>query len=54
MQQLWAKVLRIEPESIGLDDSFFRLGGDSIGAMKLVGKARQAGLQLMSWSLPSA
>ncbi|CAE7020751.1 Nonribosomal peptide synthetase 3 [Pyrenophora teres f. teres] len=46
MQQLWAQVLRIEPDSIGLDDSFFRLGGDSIAAMKLVGEARRAGLQL--------
>ncbi|CAA9959501.1 Non-ribosomal peptide synthetase [Pyrenophora teres f. maculata] len=46
MQQLWAQVLRIEPDSIGLDDSFFRLGGDSIAAMKLVGEARRMGLQL--------
>ncbi|KAK1912719.1 Nonribosomal peptide synthetase dtxS1 [Pyrenophora teres f. teres] len=46
MQQLWAQVLSIEPDSIGLDDSFFRLGGDSIAAMKLVGEARRAGLQL--------
>ncbi|CAA9959565.1 hypothetical protein PTMSG1_02982 [Pyrenophora teres f. maculata] len=46
MQQLWARVLGIEPDSIGLDDSFFRLGGDSIAAMKLVGEARQTGLQL--------
>ncbi|KAK1912605.1 hypothetical protein P3342_004541 [Pyrenophora teres f. teres] len=46
MQQLWAQVLSIEPDSIGLDDSFFRLGGDSIAAMKLVGEARSTGLQL--------
>ncbi|EFQ85269.1 hypothetical protein PTT_19820, partial [Pyrenophora teres f. teres 0-1] len=46
MQRLWARVLGIEPDSIGLDDSFFRLGGDSIAAMKLVGEARQTGLQL--------
>ncbi|CAA9959606.1 hypothetical protein P3342_004871 [Pyrenophora teres f. teres] len=46
MQQLWARVLGIEPESIGLDDSFFRLGGDSIAAMKLVGEACRTGLQL--------
>ncbi|KAL7780689.1 hypothetical protein CFE70_010714 [Pyrenophora teres f. teres 0-1] len=42
MQQLWAGVLAIAPDSIGLDDSFFRLGGDSIAAMKLVGEARRA------------
>ncbi|KAF2472339.1 CoA-dependent acyltransferase [Lindgomyces ingoldianus] len=46
MQQLWARVLNIEPESIGLDDSFFRLGGDSIAAMKLVGEASQDGIRL--------
>ncbi|CAA9959672.1 hypothetical protein PTMSG1_03087 [Pyrenophora teres f. maculata] len=46
MQQLWARVLGIEPDNIGLDDSFFRLGGDSITAMKLVGDARKAGVQL--------
>ncbi|KAK1914298.1 hypothetical protein P3342_007544 [Pyrenophora teres f. teres] len=46
MQQLWAGVLAIAPDSIGLDDSFFRLGGDSIAAMKLVGEARRADIQL--------
>ncbi|EFQ88845.1 hypothetical protein PTT_15093 [Pyrenophora teres f. teres 0-1] len=46
MQQLWAQVLSIELENIGLDDSFFRLGGDSIAAIKLVGEARRTGLQL--------
>ncbi|KAF2463979.1 acetyl-CoA synthetase-like protein, partial [Lindgomyces ingoldianus] len=46
MQQLWAQALNITTEGIGLDDSFFRLGGDSIAAMKLVGEARRAGMQL--------
>ncbi|KAK4182166.1 Nonribosomal peptide synthetase 3, partial [Podospora australis] len=46
MQQLWGQVLNIAPESIGLDDSFFRLGGDSIAAMKLVGEARRTGIEL--------
>lgn len=46
LQKLWAQVLDIEPDSIGLDDGFFKLGGDSIAAMKLVGEARKAGLQL--------
>ncbi|KAF2471493.1 acetyl-CoA synthetase-like protein [Lindgomyces ingoldianus] len=36
IQQLWARVLGIEPEIIGLDNSFFRLGGDSIAAMKML------------------
>jgi amino acid adenylation domain-containing protein len=46
MQGLWAEVLNIEPGNIGIDDSFFRIGGDSIGAMKLVGLARRTGLSL--------
>ncbi|KAL6400145.1 putative AMP-binding enzyme [Ilyonectria robusta] len=46
MQSIWADVLNIAPSSIGLDDSFFRLGGDSIAAMKVVGKARKTGLDL--------
>ncbi|KAK3216152.1 hypothetical protein GRF29_8g2302175 [Pseudopithomyces chartarum] len=46
LQQLWARVLNIDADSIGLDDSFFRLGGDSIAAMKLVGEARREGVQL--------
>ncbi|KAH8727297.1 hypothetical protein GQ44DRAFT_648966, partial [Phaeosphaeriaceae sp. PMI808] len=40
MQQLWGRVLGIEPDSIGLDDSFFRLGGDSITAMQISSSAR--------------
>jgi len=46
LRQLWARVLNINADNIGLDDSFFRLGGDSITAMKLVGEARKEGLQL--------
>ncbi|KAH9429253.1 hypothetical protein MCOR02_010659 [Pyricularia oryzae] len=42
LQQIWARVLNLDPESIGADDSFFRLGGDSISAMKLVADARRA------------
>jgi NRPS condensation-like uncharacterized protein/aryl carrier-like protein len=40
MQKLWARVLNIRPETIGMDDSFFRLGGDSITAMQLSASAR--------------
>ncbi len=46
LQQLWARILSLDPASIGLDDSFFRLGGDSILAMKLVALARQDGYSL--------
>ncbi|KAK4909379.1 putative NRPS-like protein biosynthetic cluster [Elasticomyces elasticus] len=43
---LWADVLQVDVDTIGLDDSFFRLGGDSIGAMKLVSVAREHGRRL--------
>ncbi|ATY60825.1 non-ribosomal peptide [Cordyceps militaris] len=46
MQGLWAAVLGIDAESIGADDSFMRVGGDSISAMRLVGAARQHGYVL--------
>jgi aryl carrier-like protein len=39
-------VLNIKPKTISMDDSFFRLGSDSIIAIKLVSKARKAGLNL--------
>ena len=40
IQSLWSKVLGVEARAIGVDDNFFRLGGDSVGAMKLVAAAR--------------
>ncbi|MFI5567669.1 amino acid adenylation domain-containing protein, partial [Streptomyces sp. NPDC051740] len=41
---LFAEVLGV-PE-VGIDDSFFALGGDSIVAVRLVGRARRAGLRV--------
>lgn len=47
LQQLWESVLNVTPPgSIGADDSFFRLGGDSITAMKLAVAARAEGISL--------
>ncbi|KAL1606838.1 NRPS [Paraconiothyrium brasiliense] len=46
MQSMWANVLNIPVESIGCDDSFVRLGGDSLSAMKLVALARKAGISI--------
>ncbi|KFY99119.1 hypothetical protein V500_01452 [Pseudogymnoascus sp. VKM F-4518 (FW-2643)] len=46
LRQLWAAVLGVEVDSIGVDDSFLRIGGDSVGAMRLVGAAREQGLSL--------
>ncbi|KAL4819990.1 hypothetical protein BDW67DRAFT_181698 [Aspergillus spinulosporus] len=46
LQECWSAVLKISPESIGADDSFFRIGGDSIGAMQLVSAARKIGFSI--------
>ncbi|KIX01205.1 uncharacterized protein Z518_08930 [Rhinocladiella mackenziei CBS 650.93] len=46
LQKLWASLLSISPESISADDSFFRLGGDSIQAMRLVAAAQNEGISL--------
>ncbi|KAF2761932.1 acetyl-CoA synthetase-like protein [Pseudovirgaria hyperparasitica] len=41
---LWAVILMREIDSISADDNFFRIGGDSIDAMRLVSLARKSGL----------
>jgi amino acid adenylation domain-containing protein len=46
LQHIWAELLKVKVTSIGIDDSFLRLGGDSIVAMKVVGEARRAGLEV--------
>lgn len=46
VQALFAKVLGLQATEIGADDSFPQIGGDSIGAMKLVAAARDEGLAL--------
>ncbi len=46
LRLLWAKVLGVDEEQIGLDSSVFDLGGHSIAAMRLVGSARKCGLDL--------
>ena len=40
LQRLWAERLGLDLEDIGADDNFFRLGGDSLDAMRLVEMAR--------------
>nr|UMZ45380.1 hypothetical protein [Paramyrothecium roridum] len=45
-QRIWADLLKIELVSIGRDDSFLKIGGDSITAIHLVAKAREAGISL--------
>ncbi|MEM1293317.1 MAG: amino acid adenylation domain-containing protein, partial [Cyanobacteria bacterium P01_H01_bin.162] len=44
LTQIWSELLPIA--QVGLHDSFFELGGDSILALQAIAKARQAGLQL--------
>jgi amino acid adenylation domain-containing protein/non-ribosomal peptide synthase protein (TIGR01720 family) len=46
LQDLWATVLKVPAEVITADDSFFRHGGDSVMAMRLVAAARQKGISL--------
>lgn len=41
LQKLWATVLGIDAGIIGVADSFLRIGGDSIKAMRLVAAARE-------------
>ncbi|KAK1962683.1 amino acid adenylation domain-containing protein [Colletotrichum sublineola] len=46
LRKAWAKVLGVSEDTITADDDFFRLGGDSIGAIKVVAACRQLGLQI--------
>ncbi|RMJ26305.1 nonribosomal peptide synthase [Aspergillus sp. HF37] len=46
IQQLWAEVLQLPLQDIGVDDSFWSLGGSSIHAMKLAGIARRSELDV--------
>ena len=44
LARVWGEVLGVE--RVGVNDNFFRLGGDSILSLQVVAKARQAGLRL--------
>jgi len=46
LQNLWANILQIPIESIGMDDGFYQLGGDSILAMRLATLAREQSIDL--------
>ncbi|KAM0530907.1 hypothetical protein ACHAP1_004237 [Verticillium nonalfalfae] len=46
LAQLFARVLNIDTTSIGIDDSFLRIGGDSITAMQISAEARARGLNI--------
>ncbi|WP_329571195.1 non-ribosomal peptide synthetase [Kitasatospora sp. NBC_01266] len=44
--EIWADILRVA--RVGVDDNFFKLGGDSILSIQVVARARQAGLPVTS------
>lgn len=46
LRRLWSEVLRLPIDTIGVDDGFFQLGGDSIGAMRLATLAREHGIDI--------
>ncbi|CAE7033829.1 hypothetical protein PTNB85_03788 [Pyrenophora teres f. teres] len=46
MQQLWATVLGIPTQCIGLQDDFFYVGGDSLQCIKLIAEARKSDVGL--------
>ncbi|MFI6511951.1 amino acid adenylation domain-containing protein [Streptosporangium sp. NPDC050855] len=43
---IWAEVLGVETDRIGVEDNFFDLGGDSLLSMQVVHRARRAGLRV--------
>ncbi|KAI1801866.1 lysergyl peptide synthetase 1 [Daldinia bambusicola] len=46
LQTIWARVLDISPDSIGINDSFFRLGGDSVTCMQVAAHCNTAGIPI--------
>ncbi|KAK1996788.1 amino acid adenylation domain-containing protein [Colletotrichum falcatum] len=46
LREAWAKVLGVSEDTITADDDFFRLGGDSVGAIRVVAACRRLGLQI--------
>ena len=51
LRRLFSAALGIPEDKIGPNDSFFQLGGDSVSAIRLVGDARDQGLQMTVESL---
>lgn len=46
LQEIWSEVLRVDASTIGLDDSFFQIGGDSVSAMRVVSEANRLGMNM--------
>lgn len=51
LQNHWAATLNLEASTIGRDDHFFKLGGDSIAAIHLVTSLRNSGYSLLTSEL---
>lgn len=46
LRQIWAQALGLDSSTVGVDDDFFQLGGDSVMAMKIASVARAAGFNI--------
>nr|AGS32023.1 lysergyl peptide synthetase subunit 1 [Epichloe coenophiala] len=46
LQKIWALILNIPPDTIGVHDSFFRLGGDSITCMQVAAQCSRTGIPI--------
>lgn len=46
LRSVWARVLNLAVEQIGLNRSFLSLGGDSISAMQVMGQCRKRGISV--------
>lgn len=46
LQHLFASVLKLPVNAVGMHDGFFELGGDSISSIALVGKAKEQGINI--------
>ena len=46
LQNIWAVTLSMQAASVGLNDHFFRLGGDSVSAIQLISAAQTQGMHM--------
>ena len=51
LADLWAAVLQVDVDLVGVRDNFFALGGDSILSIQLASRARRAGLRFTTKDL---
>jgi amino acid adenylation domain-containing protein/non-ribosomal peptide synthase protein (TIGR01720 family) len=49
LAEIWQEILRLD--RVGIYESFFALGGDSILAIQVIARARKAGLELQPWQI---